>query len=127
VPNLAPEISITALPRNPSLQYVGIGEVIPRHLASSVEIATTGFCYPGEIYFIINVIKIASHESNSADAFHRAQAEDSENTCDARRGGRGQVQRKKALADMTYAHSRVHTRFIADEFYTIQPSPFPSH
>jgi hypothetical protein len=31
VPNLAPGISIVALSRNPSLQYVGINEVIPRH------------------------------------------------------------------------------------------------
>jgi hypothetical protein len=37
VPNLAPGISIVAISRNPSLQYVGIGEVIPRQLAPSVE------------------------------------------------------------------------------------------
>jgi hypothetical protein len=50
VPNLAPGISIVALSQNPSLQYVGIGEVIPRQLAPSVGTATTEFCHPGGIH-----------------------------------------------------------------------------
>jgi hypothetical protein len=50
VPNLAPEISIVALSRNSGLQYVGIGEVIPRQLTPSVGIAVTGFRYPGGIH-----------------------------------------------------------------------------
>jgi hypothetical protein len=43
VPNLVPGISIVALPENPSLQYAGIGEVIPRQLAPSVGIAALDF------------------------------------------------------------------------------------
>ena len=47
--NLAPGISIVTLSRNPSLQSVGIAEVIPRQLTPSVGIAAAGFRYPGEI------------------------------------------------------------------------------